>query len=187
MTAPQHRRPLPAVVFIGALTILTAIVWVRVLDRGTATGASATSACTTPTPTLPRVLPYDEHVSVIVLNSTDRANLAGKTKTALQKLHFKVVSAANDEPSYGGHGDIAGVGEIRFGPSAAAGATLLRYYLPDATMVRTDSSSPTVIVALGEKFTALQTTTVVGAAMQHDGITRTSKSPAPVAVPTPSC
>ena len=40
MTAPQHRRPLPAVVFIGALTILTAIVWVRVLDRGTASGDS---------------------------------------------------------------------------------------------------------------------------------------------------
>jgi hypothetical protein len=187
MTAPQHRRPLPAVVFIGALTILTAIVWVRVLDRGVASGSSGTSACTTPTPTLPRVLPYVQDVSVIVLNSTNRANLAGKTKTALQKLHFKVVSAANDEPSYGGHGDIAGVGEIRFGPSAAAGATLLRYYLPDATLVRTDSSSPTVIVALGEKFTALQTRATALAAMKHDAITQTTESPAPVAVPTPTC
>ena len=65
-----------------------------------------------------------------------------------------MVSAANDEPSYGGHGDIAGVGEIRFGPSAAAGATVLHYYLPHAEMVRTDSSATTVVLALGEKFTA---------------------------------
>lgn len=187
MTAPHHRRPLPAVMFIGALTILTAIVWVRVLDRGTAAGDSGTSACTTPTPTLPRVLPYNTSISVIVLNSTDRANLAATTKTALQKLSFKVVSAANDEPSYGGHGEIAGVGEIRFGPSAAAAATVLHYYLPDAALVRTDSSSTTVIVSLGTKFKALQPTTAADAAMEHAGIARSSASPAPVPVPTPTC
>jgi hypothetical protein len=97
------------------------------------------------------------------------------------------VSAANDEPSYGGHGEIAGAGEIRFGPSAAAAATVLRYYLPDATLVRTDSSSSTVILSLGKTFTKLQTRSEAIAAMNQDGIARTSKSPAPVAVPTPTC
>jgi hypothetical protein len=187
MTAPQHRRPLPAVLFIGALTILTAIVWVRVLDRGSASGAGTSSACTTPKPTLPAVLPYNHDISVIVLNSTDRANLAAKTKTALQKVSFKVVSAANDEPSYGGHGEIAGVGEIRFGPSAAAAATVLRYYLPGAALVRTDSSSSTVILALGKKFTKLESSSAAVAEMNKDDIARTSKSPAPVAAPTPTC
>jgi hypothetical protein len=187
MTAPRHRRPLPAVVFIGALTVLTAIVWVRVLDRATGVSDAGTSACTTPKPTLPTKLPFAKDVSVIVLNSTDRANLAATTKKALQKNYFKVLSAANDEPSYGGHGVLKGVGEIRFGPTAAAAATLLHYYLPNATMVRTDSSSTTVILALGEKYKKLPTRSYVLERLKQHGITRTDETEAPAPAPSATC
>lgn len=187
MTAPHHRRPLPAVVFIAALTVLTAIVWVRVLDRATGSGGSSDSACPTPKPTLPTVVPFAEDISVIVLNSTDRANLAAHTKAALQKNNFKVVAAANDEPSYGGHGELDGVGEIRFGPAAAAAATVVHYYLPNATMVRTDSSSSTVILSLGKDFKKLPTRDQARALMKKHGVTRTSRSPEPVPLPTPTC
>src|SRR4051794_26710810 len=187
MTAPQRRRALPAVLFIGALTVLTAIVWVRVLDRGSGTTTAATSACTTPHPTLPTVLPFAQDISVIVLNSTDRAKLAAQTKVALQKNHFRVVTAANDEPSYGGHGPIPGVGEIRFGPGAEAAATVLHYYLPNAAMVRTDSSATTVILALGAKFTKIPTRDSALARMKDNGVVRTTASPRPPAQPSPSC
>lgn len=187
MTAPQRRRPLPAVLFIAALTVLTAIVWVRVLDRATGTGTTSASACPTPKPTLPARVPYAKDVSVIVLNSTDRAKLAAHTKAALQKDNFRVVTAANDEPSYGGHGVIQGVGEIRFGPAATAAATLLHYFLPNATLVRTDSSAPTVILALGTKFKKVPSREKAFRLMHKHGAARTSESPEPVGPPTPTC
>ena len=40
MTAPPQRRPLPAVVFIAILTVLTAIVWVRVLGDDAGAGSA---------------------------------------------------------------------------------------------------------------------------------------------------
>lgn len=187
MTAPQHRRPLPAVALIAVLTVLTAIVWIRVLDRGDGSGAAGASTCTTPRATPLHVLPYTRNVSVIVLNSTDRANLAAHTRAALQKDYFHVVAAANDEPSYGGHGEISGVGEIRYGPVAAAAATTLHYFVPGATMVRTDSSSATVILSLGKEFTALPSRTDSIALMKQHHITQTTASPTPVPAPTPSC
>lgn len=187
MAAPQHRRPLPAVVFIGVLTVLTVIVWVRVLDRGTGTGSASPSSCTTPAPVRPTVLPYATQVSVIVLNSTDRANLAGHTKLGLRKDHFKVVQAANDEPSYGGHGEIAGVGEIRFGPTATRAAIALHYFLPRATLVHTDSSSPTVILALGKAFKHLVPRPEALQLMHNAGASQTSATPPPPPAPTPSC
>ena len=123
-----------------------------------------------------------------MLNSTDRANLAAKTKTALQKARFKVVAAANDEPSYGGHGVIAGVAEIRFGPALAPAATVLTYYFPGAKLVRTDSSS-----AVGHRRARREVhegdrarRTSYGSC-SHDDITLTTGSVAPVPQPTPTC
>src|ERR1700710_616010 len=126
MTAPERRRPLPALAFIGALSLLTALVWFRVLHRTDASTAgpsnSTSSSCPSPSPTpsaTPTVLPVPTKVTVLVLNSTNRNGIAGDTRSA---------------------------------PSALPSPTLLSYYFPHAKLLPTDSSSARVMVALGAKF-----------------------------------
>jgi hypothetical protein len=155
MTAPERRRPLPALVFIGALSLLTALVWFRVLHRTDDSAKSAAPSCThvspssTPTPT---VLPVASHVSVIVLNSTNRNGIAGSATKVLAKAGFATHKASDDSTLYGGHGLIKGVAEIRYPSGQLAAATLLGYYFPGATVKASDSSGTLVVVALGSRF-----------------------------------
>ena len=188
MTAPDRRRPLPALVAIAALTLLTALVWFRVLHRGAQTDhtvATTRSPCPTPTVSAPAVLPKPGLVTLIVLNSTTRSGLAANARKALIADGFKVpAQAVNDGATYGGHGQIAGVAEIRFGPSERLAAALVGYYLPGATMVQTDSSAPSVIVSLGSHFKTVLTAHAAGVAIAGAHVRITS--PAPVPSPTHS-
>ncbi len=171
MTAPERRRPLPALAFIGALCLLTAIVWFRVIHRsGNAATPkpSCTSSSATKTPTV-TVVPHERKISVLVLNSTNRKGIAGDTRKALIKRGFKITDPqANDGPTYGGHGPIRGVAEIRYGPSSLAAATLLRVYLPHSVLKATDASSRKVIVSLGLTFKQLASPKAVRQAMHAD-------------------
>jgi hypothetical protein len=194
MTAPERRRPLPALAFIGALTLLTALVWFRVIHRGD-TGASASgSSCPSPSSTSSapapalRELPAPSKVSVAVLNSTQRNGIANATKRVLTHQGFHVTLADDDLPAYGGHGLIKGVAEIRYGPSAAPEAKLLSYFFRTATLTATDSSSGVVIVSLGAKFKSVSTLPAVYAALRkaHIKLT-TSPLPTPTPTPSPSC
>lgn len=159
MTAPERRRPLPALAFIGALCLLTAIVWFRVIhrpDSPTAPSASCTPSAKAKPPAI-RVVPHERTVSVLVLNSTNRKGIAGTTKKQLVARGFTVTDARNDSVTYGGHGTIRGVAEIRYGPSALAAATLLQYYVPHSVLKATDASSNTVTISLGQKFKRIAT------------------------------
>jgi hypothetical protein len=100
-------------------------------------------------------------VTVLVLNSTNRNGIAGDTSKILSRAGFKVAKPADDSSTYGGHGLIKGVGEIRYAPSALPSATLLSYYFPHAKLLPTDSSSARVMVALGAKFTKVTAAPVV--------------------------
>lgn len=201
MTAPDRRRPLPALVAIGALTLLTALVWFRVLHRGAEATPRATaptksaSPCPTPTASTPTVLPKPALVTLVVLNSTSRSGLAGGARTALIADGFRVpAQATNDGAAYGGHGEVAGVAEIRFGPAQRSAAALVAFYLPGATMVPTDSSAGSVIVSLGAKFTASASASAALAAIHAahvtlvpPGATRSPAAPSGGArTPTPS-
>jgi hypothetical protein len=191
MTASELRRPLPAMAFIAALCLLTALVWFRVLHRTDgAAGAAKPSTCpsgstTAPTPQNPTVLPIARNVSVLVLNSTQRNGLATATKKALQIRGFKVTQATNDVKAFGGHGLIKGVAEIRYGPSALSSATLLRFFFPTAAMKLTNSSSPVVTVSLGARFTRPATPAEVRKALAKAHVTVSAKPP-PAPTPTPS-
>jgi hypothetical protein len=159
MTAPERRRPLPALAFIGALCLLTAVVWFRVIHR-TGTASPPAASCTPgakPTAAAVKVVPHERKVSVLVLNSTNRKGIAGATKKALVARGFTVTDARNDSATYGGHGPIRGVAEVRYGPSALAAATLVQYYVPHSVLKPTDASSNTVTVSLGEKFKRIAT------------------------------
>jgi hypothetical protein len=171
MTAPERRRPLPALAFIGALCLLTAIVWFRVIHRSGSAATpkpTCTSSSAPPTKTV-TVVPHERKVTVLMLNSTNRKGIAGDTKKALIKRGFKITEPpANDGTTYGGHGLIRGVAEIRYGPSSLAAATLLRLYLPHAVLKATDASSHTVIISLGAKFKQVASPKAVRRAFRAD-------------------
>jgi hypothetical protein len=190
MTSSERRRPLPALVFLAALTLLSGLVWYRVLHRdGSSAHASSSPPCPISTaPTVPRMLPRPGKVDVLVLNSTQRNGLAAGTAKALARAGFTITGEKNDEPSYGGHGAITGVGEIRFGPSQRAAATLLSYYLPGAKLVPADSPAASVVVSLGRKFTKVADKHSVRKALQaRTAEAQTSPSAAPSSSTSASC
>ncbi|MDQ6849965.1 MAG: LytR C-terminal domain-containing protein [Actinomycetota bacterium] len=189
MSAPSSRRPLPALIFIGALTVLTVVVWFRVLNRSEMAAPAGPSTCPSVSKPVaaPTVLPPPHTVSVLVLNATNRNGLAAKTQKLLKKRGFTVTPVANDGPAYGGHSIINAVGQIRYGPQSELAADLLRYYLPRAAMTATDSSSKTVILSLGTKYRKLTTAAQVAYRLKHEGITLSARSTAPRPSPSPSC
>lgn len=188
MTAPERRRPWPALAFIGALSILTALVWFRVLHRTNTVAAPAHTPCpsatTTPPTPAPTVLPVPGKVSVLVLNSTQRAGIAGAASTVLKSLGFQVQPPADDSSSYGGHGMVPGVAEIRYGPTTYAAATLLSYYFPTATLKASGAATQTVLVSLGAKFKAVATAAEVKRALHSAHITLTPTPPVPSPAPS---
>jgi hypothetical protein len=165
MADVPKRNPLPALVCLLALTLLTALVWWRVLNRGDE-HVGANSPCT-PQNTQ-TVLPRPATVVVSVLNSTQRARIAKSAAASLTKYGFKVSGYANDT----GHAVIPGVAEIRFGPDQHNAATLLNYYFPGAKLLPVESRADgTVVVSLGMKYKAVATTAVANAAMAGDKVT----------------
>lgn len=170
MTSPTKRRPLPALLFLLALCVLAGLVWWRVLHRDDAKPQSK-STCTKTTTV--KTLPEPAAVTVTVLNSTKRNGIAGAARTVLIQDGFRSPDKAqNDGKDFGGIDGkaIAGVGEIRYGPSAAEGAKLLAYYFPGAKLVETKSTDSTVLVSLGSTYKAVNTPTNVAAALKADGI-----------------
>jgi hypothetical protein len=165
MTSPTKRQPLPAIVCLVALCLLTALVWWRVLGRDSGDAQAGSSDCSTEPPAAPTTLPEPQAIAVSVLNSTTRNGLGGKVAAELKKDGFKVPDkASNDKPP------VKGVAEIRYGADFEAGAKLLLYYVPGATLVATDSTDSQVVVSLGAQYKKLATVAEVTAALKKDGI-----------------
>lgn len=95
MAEGTTRRPLPALICLLALTLLTALVWWRVLNRSDSHASTASHCSTT---AAPLVLPRPPGVSVTVLNSTNRAQLAKKTAAVLAADGFVILTYGNDSP-----------------------------------------------------------------------------------------
>ncbi|MFN2517666.1 MAG: LytR C-terminal domain-containing protein [Jatrophihabitantaceae bacterium] len=176
MASPTKRRPLPALILLVALTLLTSLVWWRVLHRDDG-HAVARVKCPTSSPST-SVLPRPANVQVSVLNSTSRAGIAKATAKTLTKNGFKVAGYGNDSPKV----HVAGIAEIRFGPNQKKDAALLAYYFPGAKMVAL-AVDPIgkVVVSLGLKFKAVATVAAAQAAMkaQHISLAPTGTVAAP--------
>jgi hypothetical protein len=178
------RRPLPALVSLLALLLLTALVWWRVLNRGD--GSDKASACPKPSASTsaPPTVPGPASVTVTVLNATTRNGIAAKARQALLADGFKVPALAANDPS---KVKIPGPAQIRFGPAGKDGAKLLSYYFPGAALVPNTGASATVAVSLGQKYIAVATAAQVKAAMARDKITVATPSPTPTPSGSASC
>jgi LytR cell envelope-related transcriptional attenuator len=175
------RRPLPALVFLLGLSLLTALVWWRVIHRSdSSSSSSASSSCA---PASNTAVPQPAAVTVNVLNSTDRAHLARSVAGSLRKIGFHVTGYGNDDPGI----VVNGVAEIRYGPKGNDAATLLSFYLPGATLVATQRSDSGVVVSLGTKFHSVSTTAQARKAMQSRHVTQQPARAGPLArTPTAS-
>jgi LytR cell envelope-related transcriptional attenuator len=172
MVSPTRRRPLPALVLLLALTLLTALVWWRVLNRDTG-HASGSSHCPSPSAS-GSTIPRPPSVSVSVLNSTNRAGIAAHTATKLTRLGFKVAGYGNDDPRV----HVTGVAEIRFGPDEKDGAALLEYYFPGAKMVALKADpAGKVVVSLGAKFHEVGGALAARAAMRSNHVSLAPATP----------
>jgi hypothetical protein len=174
------RRPLPALIALLALLLLTALVWWRVLNRDS--GSAASSNC--PTPSAPAAqLPGPNRVTVQVLNATSRNGIAGKARARLVADGFNSPRpAGNDKPKV----KIRGVAQIRFGPRGRNGATLLHYYFPGARLVPSKSKSAIVVVSLGEKYRGIASASAVTATLHRRNIQLNTAAPG-APRPSPTC
>lgn len=159
MSTSTARRPLPALAFLLALTVLTAIVWWRVLHRPSGTSSTGPGpAIVQPTcsPVGQKVtLPKPATVTVTVLNGAGRYQLATQVSAQLRARGFKT-GTPNDAPSA-----LSGIGQIQYGKAGKNGATLLGYYLPGAALVAESRSDAAITLVLGAAYHALATPAAV--------------------------
>lgn len=181
MATSRTRRPLPALAFLLALSLLTALVWWRVIHRSDSSHASSPQpSCTTSaTPTL-TVVPAPASVTVNVLNSTQKTGLAGQVTGFLAADGFKTGTPTNDTSS---RAPVAGVAEIRYGPTGAAAAKLVSFYVPNSVLVPDARTDASVDLALGAKFTAVLSSSDVAKAL---AAAKVSQAAAPTGSAAPS-
>jgi hypothetical protein len=158
MSTATRRRPLPALAFLLALSILTAIVWWRVLHRAeptsTAQGpAPSQSARCSPASKGIR-LPEPSAVTVTVLNGAGRDGLATRVTGQLKSRGFAVGTPGTTAA-------LTGVAQIRYGTAGRSAATLLSYYLPGAKLAAASRRDAKLELVLGSGFTSLATDATV--------------------------
>jgi hypothetical protein len=152
MSTDTRRRPLPALAFLLALSVLTGIVWWRVLHRPEPAGSAGTQTASQPATCTPAAhairLPTPASVTVTVLNGTGRDLLATRVTNQLKSRGFRTGTPGSTSP-------LAGVGQIRYGTASRAGATLLGYHVPGAKLTPTKRADASITLVLGSSFHAL--------------------------------
>ena len=136
----------------GIATLLKGSGSADSVDSSASPSVSATvDGCTTIMVTPAEVLPLASRVTINVYNSTKRVGLAGDAAKLLGVRGFKIAKVANDPLGV----VIEGEGEIRYGPKGEAGAKLMAYHFPTATLVNDGRKGKRVDVVLGQQFTDL--------------------------------
>lgn len=188
MAGSITRRPLPALISLVALLLLTALVWWRVMNRDDSTSAAAKpcpAPSTSASATVPRALPPQRTIDVLVLNATTRSGIATKARATLVADGFRSTRrATNDDLSTN---KVTGQGQIRFSAAKKPAALLLQYYFPGAQLTQVSAASEQVTVSLGPKYTSVQPRKTVAARLAADKVTLTTAAPTPAASPSRTC
>lgn len=177
----RRRRPLPALVLLAVLIVLSGLLWSRVF--GTTETVEMATRCNRPappstasSPEVPeppasseagRMLPRDaldrktpappQEVKVRVLNGNGEANQASLISQELSNLGFgKGEDPAND-PVYSDL-NLKCHAQIRFGMAGAEAARTLSLIVPCAQLVRDQRADAGVDLSLGEEFDGIRTT-----------------------------
>jgi LytR cell envelope-related transcriptional attenuator len=192
-----RRRPAERPLWLTVLLIFVAMLvlfgigfGIATLLKGSGAGEpdTATSSssdvinpgnCTVIDVTPAEVLPRASQVTVNVYNSTQRVGLAGDTAKLLGVRGFKVGAVENDPLGV----PIEGVGEIRYGPKGEAGAQLIAYHFPGATLVDDGRKGKKVDISLGRQFVELANDAEVVALLAEPS---PSPSPEGCVLPTPT-
>jgi LytR cell envelope-related transcriptional attenuator len=157
------RRPIPAMIFLLVLALISTIVWWRVLGRSTAatkatttTSTSTSTGAACPKTTKRLSLPKPTAVHVAVHNGTQRNGLASQVSTKLRARGF-VISGFDTGTAY------SGVAQIQFGSAALAAASVLAYQFPGAALVPITRTGTALDLTLGAQYKSLATAAVVKA------------------------
>lgn len=180
----RRRRPLPAIVLLVVLAVLSGFVWTRVFEN-TETAEKATR-CNIPTASTPKrpapvpaptdgpvptpigkMLPRNglndttpvppQDVRVRVLNSNGEVNQATLVSKELTNLGFGKGGKAANDPVYTSY-NLNCHGQIRFGGAGVSAARTLSLMAPCAQLVRDQRTDATVDFALGSEFDGVKTT-----------------------------
>ena len=148
-----------AVVGLGAAAIYSGAVSAPFLDRPFVTVSPTEPASTLPAPPCPPdgTLPVAYNaISVVVLNGSDRAGLAGETAQALTARGFVVATTGNYT------GTVTAGAQLVFGEAGLASAYSLAANLDGPVLVLDTRADASVDLVLGEAFSdLLDPTTVV--------------------------
>ncbi|WP_424185210.1 envelope integrity protein Cei [Actinokineospora sp. G85] len=171
----RRRRPMPALIFLAVLGVLTTVVWITVLqgqaDPNAAKRCQPPPAATIPpadgqvVPTLGQPLTPESldktapaapsGVLAKVVNASGQRRQAGAVTEALRELGFTQVTDPANDLIYSG-GTLTCRAQIRFGQQGAAAARTLSIIEPCAELVRDERQDATVDLAIGQRYTHLQ-------------------------------
>ncbi|SDJ19359.1 LytR cell envelope-related transcriptional attenuator [Frankineae bacterium MT45] len=165
MAAQSARRPLPALAFLLGLSLLTALVWWRVIHRSASdtAGASPTPTCA---PAKPNVVPQPATVTLQVRNSTTRVGLAARASKALSAANFKMAGPPDNVAPV-----VPGVAVIKYVQTDEAAAKLVATYIPGATLTVATPSAGQVEIDLGTKFVAVSSSANAAKALKAANLT----------------
>lgn len=182
-----------AVVALGAAAVYSGSISAPFLDRPFVTVSPSEPASSLPDPPCPPdgTLPVAYNaISVVVLNGSDRAGLAGQTAEALTARGFVVASTGNYT------GTTTAGAQLVFGEAGLASAYSLAAQLESPVLVLDTRADATVDLVLGEAFSGLvdPTTIVLDPAAPLVGVegcvpleqAREDAIPGPTPTPTPT-
>jgi hypothetical protein len=159
--APRRtRRVLPAALLMLVLALIAMVVWWKVIKDSSDPTNTAGSCQTKPTVDALKLAP--KSVKIRVYNATEKAGLAKGVADALHKKGF-VISTTGNDPLASSR-DVAGVGELRYGPTGANQALLISLYLPGVKLSEDPRTDAVVDFAIGPEYKSLANTAQFNAA-----------------------
>lgn len=171
----RRRRPLPALVVLSLLVVLSGYVWTMVFE--TVETTEAATRCNVPSapqgappeaaPDVGEMQPRSgldrspllppQNIGVRVLNGNGESKQAGLISDELTSLGFAKGPKADNDPIYRNY-DLNCHGQIRYGEAGAGAAHTLSLMAPCSQLVRDEREDESVDLALGAKFDDIKST-----------------------------
>lgn len=172
----QRRRRGPVLVIVAVLAVVAIATWTTVLvnSSGPAGLASCPSSSTGAPPgevldadALDTITPAPPgSVRVKVFNAGGQRGQANLVAAQLGDLGFAEAAPPDNDPFFP-DGDMACVGQLRFGPAGEAAASTVALVIPCAEMVRDGRGDASVDVAVGTGFGDLKPVRAARDALQQ--------------------